>query len=118
MTIKEISLYIMAIFYIIAGLNHFKNPKFYLKIMPPYLPFHNWLNWISGVAEIVLGIMLFIPEYRSLAAWGIIALLIAIFPANIYHFTSKGKTLPTPMWFLYVRLVLQFVLIYWAWIYT
>lgn len=118
MSIKEISLYIMAIIYIAAGLNHFKNAKFYLRIMPPYLPFHKWLNWISGVAEIVLGILLFIPSTRVLAAWGIIALLIAVFPANIYHFTSKGKTLRTPMWVLILRLPIQFVLMYWAWIYT
>lgn len=118
MTIKEISLYIMAIIYIAAGINHFINAKFYLRIIPPYLPFHKWLNWISGVAEIVLGVMLFFPEYRSLAAWGIIALLIAVFPANIYHFTSKGKTLPAPTWVLSMRIPMQFVLIYWAYLYT
>ena len=118
MSIKEISLYIMAILYIVAGINHFINPKFYLKIIPPYLAFHKWLNWISGLAEIVLGILLFFPEFRSLAAWGIIALLLAVFPANIYHFTSKGKTLPAPTWFLYLRLALQFVLMYWAYLYV
>lgn len=121
MDFKEISLYIMAIIYIAAGLNHFKNAKFYIKIIPPYLPFPKWLNWISGVAEIILGIMLFFPEYRSLAAWGIIALLIAVFPANIYHFTSKGKTLPglkAPLWGLALRLPFQFVFIYWAYLYT
>jgi uncharacterized membrane protein len=89
MTIKEISLIIMAILYILAGLNHFKNPKFYLRIVPPFLPFPKWINWISGIAEIILGIMLFIPSTRILGAWGIIALLIAVFPANIYPFTSK-----------------------------
>lgn len=108
----------MAIIYIVAGINHFVNAKFYLKIIPPYLPFHKWLNWISGVAEIVLGIMLFFPEYRSLAAWGIIALLIAVFPANIYHFTSKGKTLRAPMWVLALRLPMQFLFIYWAYLFT
>lgn len=121
MTIKEISLYLMAIIYIAAGINHFKNAKFYLRIIPPYLPFHKWLNWISGVAEIILGVMLFFPSVRSLAAWGIIALLIAVFPANIYHFTTKGKTIPelkAPVWALGLRLAFQFVFIYWAWIYT
>jgi len=111
----------MAILYIVAGINHFINAKFYLRIMPPYLPFHKWLNWISGIAEIILGVMLFFPEFRSIAAWGIIALLIAVFPANIYHFTSKGKTLPelkTPLWGLALRLPIQFLLIYWAYIFV
>ena len=80
----------MAISYIAAGLNHFRNAKFYLKIIPPSLPFPKWVNWISGAAEVILGILLFFPNYSSLAAWGIIALLIAVFPANIYHFTSNS----------------------------
>ena len=118
MTLKEISLIIMAILYIAAGLNHFRNAKFYLKIIPPSLPFPKWVNWISGAAEVILGILLFFPNYSSLAAWGIIALLIAIFPANIYHFTSKGKTLPAPIWLLYLRLPIQFLLMYWAYTFT
>ena len=62
-------------------------------------------------------VSLYIMAILYIAAWGIIALLIAVFPANIYHFTSKGKTLPAPTWFLYLRLPLQIVLMYWAYLY-
>ena len=113
MDIKTISLWVMAIFYIAAGIYHFVNPKFYLKIMPPYLPYHEALNYISGLAEIVLGIMLLIPEYSSLGAWGIIILLIAVFPANYYHY-QKGVKKNKMVSALRFRLVFQLVFIAWA----
>jgi uncharacterized membrane protein len=117
MDIKTISLWVMAIFYIAGGINHFANPKFYLKIMPPYLPYHAALNYISGLAEIVLGILLFIPEYTSIAAWGIILLLIAIFPANYYHY-QKGLKKNKMVGALRFRLVFQIVFIAWAYWYA
>ena len=113
MDIKTISLYVMAGLYFVAGVNHFIMPKFYLKIMPPYLPFPKALNLLSGLAEIVLAILLLIPQYSTLAAWGIIALLIAVFPANIYHHQkSRNKTLTL------IRLPFQAVFILWAWWHT
>ena len=103
----------MAGLYFIAGINHFIMPKFYLKIIPPSLPYPKALNYISGLAEIVLAIMLVYPPTTKLAAWGIIALLIAIFPANVYHYQlAKQK------WILYGRLPFQLVFILWAWWYT
>jgi len=117
MDIKTISLWIMALLYIAAGINHFAKPKFYLKIMPPYLPYHEALNYISGLAEIVLGIMLIIPEYSSLGAWGIILLLIAVFPANFYHYqkvVKKGKSTTAVL----IRLPFQLVFIWWAYWYV
>ena len=74
----------MAAFYIVAGVNHFRAPEFYVAIMPPYLPWHLELVYLSGVAEIVCGVGLLIPRTRVLAAWATIALLIAVFPANIH----------------------------------
>ena len=112
-----ISLWIMAGLYIAAGINHFVNPTFYLKIIPPALPFHRWINWISGAAEIILGVALLFPEYQSLAAWGIILLLIAIFPANVYHF-MKGWRKKKMVLVLALRLPLQGVLIWWAYLFT
>lgn len=115
---KEISLYIMGSIYILAGIMHFVKPKFYLKIIPPYLPWHKAMNYISGAAEIILGIALFIPTYSTWAAWGIIALLIAVFPANIYHLTSAKPGRGLPIWLLYVRLPFQVIFIWWAWWHT
>ena len=82
--VKTISLWLMAAFYVFAGLNHFRAPEFYLPIMPPYLPWHAELVFLSGVAEVMIGVGLLVPRTRVLAAWGAIALLVAVFPANIH----------------------------------
>lgn len=116
--LKYLGLYLMAALYIFAGVMHFVNPDFFLKIVPPYLPFHLALVYLSGVAEIILGIALLIPCTRRLAAWGVIALLIAVFPANIYHYTSGGAGMDIPESVLLVRLFIQGLLIAWAWVYT
>ncbi|WP_010571836.1 DoxX family protein [Leptospira broomii] len=114
---KTISLWIMATLYTMAGILHFVIPKFYLRIMPPWIPYHKLIVQLSGIAEILLGLGLFFPQTRSVAAWGIILLLIAVFPANVYHYQSRTKRdPPTPL--LILRLPLQLVLIYWAYIYT
>ena len=81
---KTILLWLMAAFYVFGGLNHLMNPGFYLNIMPPDLPNPEWLNVLSGLAEIVLGVYILEPRTRVYAAWGIIALLVAVFPANLY----------------------------------
>ncbi len=111
-------LYIMAALYILAGLNHFRVPKIYLRMMPPYLPAHRLLNYSSGAAEVLLGILLCIPATSHLAAWGIIALLIAVFPANVYMYTNEKAALGLPKWVRLVRLPLQAVLVWWAYLYT
>lgn len=121
--IKQVLLWLMAAFYIYAGFNHLVNPEFYLAIMPPNLPEPEWLNVISGLAEIVLGVYLLEPRTRVLAAWGIIALLIAVFPANLYVATQNvglpggepGTGNATLNW---VRLPFQALLVAWAWWYT
>jgi len=113
MTFETYSLWSMAGLYILAGINHFVQPKFYLKIIPPFLPFPQIINWVSGLMEVVLGMVLLLPEYQSLAAWGIIVLLIAVFPANIYHF-MKGYRKKKMVAVLAIRLPFQFVLIWWA----
>lgn len=106
-------------FYIYAGYSHYKKAWFFYKITPPLLqPFKKTINVIVGVAEVLGGIGLLIPQTRTYAAWGIIALLIAVFPANIYMLTSKGAGMKIKTWFLWLRLPLQFVLIAWAYYYT
>lgn len=116
MATETINLWIMAILYIIAGVNHFIMPRFYEKIVPPPLP-EKFVNQLSGIVEIVLGILLLIPAYTSVAAWGVIALLIAVYPANIYHF-MKGWQKKRSVWVLALRLPLQFLLIWWAYLFT
>jgi len=111
-------LYLMALLYIIAGLNHFRTPRLYHKIIPPYFPNPKTLNILCGCAEVVLGIALCIPTASKYAAWGIIALLIAVFPANIYMYLNDDAGLGIPSWLRFIRLPFQLVLLYWAYCYT
>ena len=116
--IKTVLLYLMSLSYVVAGLRHFSDPAFYLKIMPPYLPWHAFLVAFSGVCEIALGLLLLVPKYRRWAAWGLIALLIAVFPANL-QMALNPQTFPDiPPVLLWLRLPLQGVLIAWAYWYT
>lgn len=107
---------ILAVFLIFAGTMHFVSPRPFERIIPSYLPSPLLLVYISGVFEIAGGVGLFIPQFSRAAAWGIIVLLIAVFPANInmaLHNIPFGSG-PTPTWLLWARLPLQFVLILWA----
>lgn len=115
---EEFWKYFMGIIYILAGLLHFLKPKVYMKIMPPYLPYHKELVYLSGVCEMAFGAMILFPSTQTIGAWGLIITLIGVFPANVYMLTSyKGKR----TWYraaLWLRLPLQLLLIYWAWLYT
>ncbi len=82
--LKLLLKWVLGLLFAVAGVNHFWRPDFYLGIMPPYLPWHLELVYASGLFEIVLGILLLVPKTSSLAAWGLIALLIAVFPANLH----------------------------------
>jgi len=115
--IKPISKYLLAFFMIMAGTMHFVNPEFFLKIVPPYLPFHKELVLVSGVCEILLGVLLLIPRYSHLAAWGVIALLIAVFPANVYLYQNQDILPASPIIHL-LRLPLQGVFVLWAYWHT
>ncbi|MDB5226280.1 MAG: hypothetical protein JWN78_473 [Bacteroidota bacterium] len=113
--LQQISLYSMAFFYIGGGVNHFIKPKFYLSIMPAFLPWHILLNQVSGIAEIVLGIGLFFKPTRMISAYLIIAMLISFFLVHISHLFNPPKMAEGKYWVLVLRIPLQFVLIYWAW---
>jgi uncharacterized membrane protein len=118
---KTVLLWVMAMAYVFAGFNHLMNPAFYLAIMPPDLPNPEWLNLISGLAEIVLGVYLLAPRTRVLAAWGIIALLVAVFPANLYvAFENVGVDGPGTGAGAanFIRLPFQGLFVVWAWWYT
>jgi uncharacterized membrane protein len=111
---------ILAALFLISGLLHFIAPQMYMRIMPPYLPRHLVLVYMSGEAEILGGLGLLIPATRYAAAWGLAALLIAVWPANIYMATAHmpfhgvlGQS-----WAQWLRVPLQIPLIYWAWMNT
>ncbi len=115
--IKTISKYLLAMFMIVAGIMHFATPDFFLKIMPPYLPLHKELVLLSGVFELVPGVLLLVPQTSRLAAWGIVALLIAVFPANLYLYQHQDILPAAPVIHL-LRLPLQGVFILWAYWHT
>jgi uncharacterized membrane protein len=115
--IRTISKCLLALFMVGAGTMHFISPDFYLKIMPPYLPLHLELVYLSGLFEVALGMMLLVPRFSRFAGWGIIALLIAVFPANIYLYQNQ-EVLPAPALVHFLRLPLQGVFILWAFWHT
>ena len=86
---KLFTILLMSIFYVRIGVHHFLDPEYFLNIIPPFLPYHLELVYISGFFEILLGLLLIFPKYRFYASWGIILLLIAVFPANIYLAQSE-----------------------------
>lgn len=108
----------MAALYILAGINHFIRPETYLEIIPPWLPEPALLVILSGIAEIILGLGLLWAKTRRLASWGIILLLVAVFPANIQMALDWHQTRHPHEWIVWARLPLQGVLIWWAWRYT
>lgn len=116
--LKAILKYLLAVFFVFGGVNHFRNPDFYMGMMPSYLPWHLPLIYVSGVFEMLFGLMLMIPKLTRPAAWGLILLLIAIFPANIYMYQHPEKFPWTTPNFLLIRLPLQLVLIAWAYWFT
>jgi uncharacterized membrane protein len=104
-----------ALLYIAAGTLHFIKPEAYIRIMPPYLPWHQPLVLISGAFEILGGAGLLFPRVRRAAAWGLIALLIAVFPANIYMATNPidaGASSIAPI-LRWGRLPVQVLLVWW-----
>jgi uncharacterized membrane protein len=112
--------WILTAFMVVAGINHFAMPEAYLAMVPDALPSPPALVAISGVAEIAGGLGLVLPQTRRLAAWGLIALFVAVFPANVNMAINRlplaGHDLPA--WTLWARLVLQPLLIAWAWRYA
>ena len=108
----------MALLYIAAGTNHFINPKWYLRIMPPWLPAPTLMNFVSGGCEIVFALLLIPESTRPYGAWLLIALLIAVFPANIQMSINYAHFNNPKLWVTIVRFPLQIVLIWWAYQYT
>jgi uncharacterized membrane protein len=117
-------LVIMGLFYVVAGINHFRSPLTYLAIMPPYITWPLAMIYISGIAEILGGIGVLVPDgfvfsrTRALAAWGLVGLLIAVSPVHINMCLHPEQFPGVPLWAIWLRLPLQLPLIAWAWYYT
>jgi len=111
---KLLSRLVMGIFFIVAGANHFVSPGFYQTIMPPFLPWPMALIYISGAAEILGGAGVLVPRTQRFAGWGLIFLLIAVFPANIYAATHGISSSIVVKVLLIIRLPFQAVLIAWV----
>ncbi len=117
----ELLKYVLGVSMMGVGVLHFVSPRGFEKIVPPWLPNAKLLVYISGVFEVLGGLGLLIPFSQRFSAWGLIALFIAVFPANIHMAVKKiqlNPRKPLPVWAMWARLPLQFVLIGWAWLYT
>jgi uncharacterized membrane protein len=118
--VKTVFRWIFTVVMVFAGVNHFLSPEPYVAMMPEVLPAHLALVYISGVAEIAGGLGLILPQTRKLAAWGLILLFVAVFPANV-NMAINGLPLGTtelPAWALWGRLPLQIGFIAWAYWFT
>ena len=108
---------LFAVLFIAGGIGHFLATRFYMRMRPAYLPGHRALVLLSGAAEVALGVLLLVPRSSAFAAWGLIALLIAVFPANL-HIYWHQDLFPGPPLVHLLRLPIQGLLILWAYAYT
>ncbi|WP_282089285.1 DoxX family protein [Aquimarina algiphila] len=110
-------LYIVSFIFSLIGIFHLVRPKAFMRIMPLYIPYHKLLVYLSGIAEILVGIGVLFEQTRTISIWSIIIMLVLFFPVHIHMLINKkaGLNLPKPV--LIFRLLLQFVLIYWVYSY-
>jgi uncharacterized membrane protein len=115
--LRQLPRFALALFFVVAGILHFIRPGLYLPIMPPYLPWPSFLIYLSGAFEILGGLAVLPTRTRRWAGIGLIALLLAVFPANIHMVVHPEPVAgwDVPLWLLWLRLPLQGVLIAWVW---
>ena len=110
--------YLIGALFILAGANHFRKPKIYERIMPPYIKAIPTMVLLSGIVEMILGFMILTPESQAIAAWGIIIMLLLFLPVHIHMLQNKEAAMNIPKWLLIVRVPLQFGLMLWAYQYV
>jgi len=116
--IKTFFLILLSVFFTYAGIDHLVSPDFYVSIMPPWIPAHLELVYLSGVFEVMGGVGVLIPRFRAFAGAGLVALLIAVYPANLHMAFNPHLFPDIPVVALYIRLALQFLAFYWAYTVT
>jgi uncharacterized membrane protein len=109
---------VFGLIFVITGLLHLVRPGIFMKIMPPWIPWHRFMVLFSGILEILFGCMLFISPVSQIGAWGLIGILIGVFPANIHMALHSEEFSFVPVWLLWSRLPVQCILIGWAYLYT
>ena len=110
--------YLLALLFILGGVNHFRTPNIYKKIMPSYIPAHTSLVLATGIFEMIFGLMLITQESQQIGAIGILVLLILFIPIHVHMLINKEASLKLPRWLLILRIPLQLLLIYWVYLYT
>jgi uncharacterized membrane protein len=106
---------ILGLLFVATGVNHLINPQYYRTIMPDYLPWHGPLVFLSGVAEFAFGVLAMTGRWRTLARWGLIAVVIGVFPANVHMAVHADRYPAIPAWALWLRLPLQLPFFPWIW---
>lgn len=115
MALKKAGLAFVFLFFVIGGIGHFAMTDFFVGIMPPYLPFHREIVWISGVIELALAACLLVPRWRPATGWALIGLICAVSLANIHMWLNPELFPDVPEWALTLRLLLQFGLLWLVW---
>ncbi len=119
---KKVSLVFLIAGYAVAGLNHYRNPQSYIKIIPHYIPYPVIINILAGSFEVLFAVMLIFNKTRALAAWGIILMLTAFLPVHIQMVADAplilGGSIKISPFIAWIRLLLQPVLILWVWWHT
>jgi uncharacterized membrane protein len=110
--------YLIGALFVLAGANHFRQPKIYERIMPPYIPAIPTMVMLSGIAEMILGFMILTPASQILAAWSIIIMLLLFLPVHIHMLQNEEASMKLPKWMLIIRIPLQFGLMLWAYQYV
>ena len=121
MVAKRVSLILQILLYLVAGVNHFLNPDFYIRIIPQYIPYPQFMNAAAGVFEILFGLGLCFKTTRKWAAWGIVLMLTAFLPVHINMVINVPVvvgSITISSLLVWLRLALQPVLIFWAWWHT
>jgi uncharacterized membrane protein len=116
--VKRIFLGLFVALYVFSGVRHFTDPDFYVGMMPPYIPFHLELVYLSGVIEIVLGLLAAVPRFRRLAAWAVVAMLLAFMPVHIHMALNPELYPEVPVVGLWIRIPAQGLFILWAYWFT
>lgn len=116
--LQRIFFYIMVLLYFVAGINHFVKPELYLKMMPSYIPFHAFCIYFSGICEVVLALLLIPIKTRKVTAWMIVIMLIVFFVIHVQMLIDNLNNDNVIFWGSIIRIPIQFVLIWWAYLYT